>query len=68
MDRENPDAGREAAYLVFDRVHDLSCIALVRYDERGKGVVAENSIQKWADEHYDDVKMEKIYPNAKATE
>lgn len=46
----------------------VSCIALVRYDERGKGVVAENSIQKWADEHYDDVKMEKIYPNAKATE
>ena len=31
----------------------VSCIALVRYDERGKGVVAENSIQKWADEHYD---------------
>lgn len=29
---------------------------------------AENSIQKWADEHYDDAKMEKIYPNAKATE
>lgn len=46
----------------------VSCIALVRYDERRKGVVAENSIQKWADEHYDDVKMEKIYPNAKATE
>ncbi|MBS6171808.1 MAG: putative ABC transporter permease [Clostridiales bacterium] len=46
----------------------VSCIALVRYDERGKGVVAENSIQKWADEHYDDAKMEKIYPNAKATE
>jgi len=46
----------------------VSCIALVRYDERGKGVVAENSIQKWADEHYNDVKMEKIYPNAKATE
>lgn len=22
----------------------------------------------WADEHYDDAKMEKIYPNAKATE
>lgn len=73
MDRENPDAGREAAYLVFDRVHDLQCCGVmywhsVRYDERGKGVVAENSIQKWADEHYDDVKMEKIYPNAKATE
>ena len=46
----------------------VSCIALIRYDERGKGVVAENSIQKWADEHYDDAKMEKIYPNAKATE
>ena len=39
-----------------------------RDEERGKGVVAENSIQKCADEHYDDAKMEKIYPNAKATE
>lgn len=72
MDRENPDLWQEAAYLVLIVFMicnvAVSCIALVRYDERGKGVVAENSIQKWADEHYDDVKMEKIYPNAKATE
>ena len=46
----------------------VSCIALVRYDERDKGIAAENVLQKWADKHYDDAKMEKIYPNAKATE
>lgn len=43
----------------------VSCIALVRYEERGNGVVAENALQKWADEHYDDARMQKIYPNAK---
>ena len=43
----------------------VSCIALVRYEERGNGVVAENALQKWTDEHYDDARMQKIYPNAK---
>ena len=46
----------------------VSCVALVRYDERGNGVQATNVVQKWVDVHYDDAKMEKIYPNAKATE
>ena len=43
----------------------VSCVALVRYDERGNGVQATNAVQKWADAHYDDAKMKKIYPNAK---
>ena len=43
----------------------VSCVALVRYDERSKGIAAESSWQQWADEHYDDAKMAKIYPNAK---
>lgn len=62
----------------------VSCMALVRYDERSRENKAsqlqeikkgsrdyespENSLkpwQKWMDEHYDDAKMKKIYPNAK---
>ena len=43
----------------------VSCVALVRYDERGNGVQATNVVQKWVDAHYDDAKMKKIYPNAK---
>lgn len=62
----------------------VSCMALVRYDERSRENKAsqlqeikkdsrdyespENSLkpwQKWMDEHYDDTKMKKIYPNAK---
>ena len=43
----------------------VSCVALVRYDERGNGVQATDVVQKWVDVHYDDAKMKKIYPNAK---
>ena len=46
----------------------VSCVALVRYDERSNGIAAESSWQRWADEHYDDEKMAKIYPNAKTVE
>ena len=45
----------------------VSCVALVRYDERENGVQATNVVQKWADVHYDDAKMKRIYPNAKVT-
>lgn len=43
----------------------VSSLALIRYDERSKGVVATSSWQKVLDNHYDDAKMAKIYPNAK---
>ena len=43
----------------------VSCMALVRYDEREKGIRAETRWEHWTDEHYDDAKMKKIYPNAK---
>ena len=60
----------------------VSCMALVRYDERSRENKVSKSIkiengnkksdekdlkawQKWMDEHYDDAKMKKIYPNAK---
>lgn len=43
----------------------VSCGALIRYDERDRGVKAETSWQVWMDEHYDDARMERIYPKAK---
>ncbi len=43
----------------------VSGLALIRYDEREKGVEATAKWQVWMDEHYDDSGMEKIYPNAK---
>ena len=44
----------------------VSCLALVRYDQREQGIPAGNALEQWADEHYDDARMEKIYPNAKS--
>ena len=38
----------------------VSCMALVRYDEREKGIRAETRWEHWTDEHYDDAKMKKI--------
>ena len=42
----------------------MSCMALIRYDARGKGVSAENTLEEWLDKHYDDARMQRIYPNA----
>lgn len=46
----------------------VSCMALVRYDERGRGIEAKSGWQEWVDVHYDDEKMDRIYPNAKTVE
>ncbi len=46
----------------------VSCMALIRYDERENGIVAETQWQKWIDTHYDDETMMRIYPNAKSVE
>lgn len=43
----------------------MSCMALVRYEERSKDATRYNALQTWLDVHYDDAKMEQIYPNAK---
>lgn len=43
----------------------VSCMALIRYDERGRQVEATQNWQVYMDEHYDDAKMARIYPNAK---
>ncbi len=42
----------------------VSCGALVRYNDRNHGVQAENELEEWIDGHYDDAKMQRIYPNA----
>ena len=42
----------------------MSCLALIRYDERSNQVEAKNSLQIWLDQHYDDKTMQRIYPNA----
>lgn len=39
--------------------------ALVRYDQRSKGVKATMKWQTWMDTHYNDQKMKLIYPNGK---
>lgn len=45
----------------------MSCFALIRYDQREKGIDAKQSWQVWLDKHYDDEKMMRIYPNAIVT-
>lgn len=43
----------------------VSSMALIRFDQRGKGIEATSAWQVWMDNSYDDEKMAKIYPNAK---
>lgn len=42
----------------------VSCMALVRYDERSMGIPAESSWQRTMDERFDDERMRMIYPKA----
>lgn len=44
----------------------VSSMALIRYDRRSEGMQADNVIEKLLDEHFDDERMEHIYPNALA--
>ena len=46
----------------------VSSAALIRYDQRGKGVPAENSVAVWLDTHYDDAVMHHIYPKGKSAD
>ena len=51
---------------VFMAVNMLtSALALARYDARTSGEAPKNSIDMLLDAHFDDVRMERIYPNAK---
>lgn len=56
-------------FVVFMAVNIvISAGALARYSNRAQGVAAENVVDEWLDSHFDDARMERIYPNAKMTE
>ena len=42
----------------------VSVLALVRYDSRANGFEAEHHWEQIMDSHFDDARMERIYPNA----
>ena len=42
----------------------VSCMAMLRYNERSQGVPAESGWQKTMDERFGDARMKRIYPNA----
>ena len=42
----------------------VSCMALVRSDQRQKGIAATSGWQHTMDERFDDARMHRIYPNA----
>lgn len=44
----------------------VSCMALARFAQRKDGIQASDSWQMWVDEHYNDERLERIYPNAKS--
>ena len=55
-----------AALAVFMAVNMLvSALALARYDARTSGVEAANPVDVVLDAHFDNARMERIYPNAK---
>lgn len=46
----------------------VSAYAFERFNEREQGITATDDWQQWLDTHYDDTKMEKIYPSKTETE
>ena len=42
----------------------VSFLALVRQDERSRGVPAQSAWQEVMDERFDDERLNRIYPNA----
>ena len=45
----------------------LSGLALARYDSRTSGIPAQNRVDVFLDAHFDNARMERVYPNAKKT-
>lgn len=43
----------------------LSALALARYDARTSGLAPANQLDVFLDEHFDNARMERVYPNAK---
>ena len=55
-----------AALAVFMAVNMLtSALALARYDARTSGDAPNGQLEVFLDEHFDNARMEHIYPNAK---
>lgn len=52
--------------MIFFMACDIlvSCLALIRMDERSRGAQAQYGWQGWIDEAFDDDRLMKIYPNA----
>lgn len=46
----------------------ISGMVLIRYTERNSGAEADNRVAVWLDEHYDNQRVEKIYPNMKSAD
>ena len=46
----------------------VTCMALVRHDQRAHGIPAQSVWQQSMDEHFDDARMERIYPDAQQTD
>ena len=52
-----------AAFMAVNMV--TSALALARYDARTSGVAPSSAVEVFLDEHFDNARMERIYPNAK---
>lgn len=46
----------------------MSCAALERYQARNAGQEAQTKVEEWLDTHFDDARMEAVYPNAMLVE
>ena len=58
-----------AALAVFMAVNmGVSALAMARYDARTSGVEAATRLAVFLDAHFDNARMERIYPNAKKVE
>ena len=57
-----------AALAVFMAVNmGVSALAMARYDARTSGIAPANQLDVFLDEHFDNARMERVYPNAKKT-
>lgn len=45
----------------------FSGLALARYNSRTDGITPRNQLEVFLDEHFDNARMERVYPNAKKT-
>lgn len=55
-------------FVVFMAINIVvSAGALARYSSRAQGTKPANAVEEWLDRHFDDSRMEWIYPNAKIT-